>query len=64
MMYVSCAVVDVFTESCSESSEPKFAGTAIAPLVWLPLYHVSAPLVFGVAAASLLAVVVLTPRDL
>jgi MFS family permease len=41
----------------------KFAGTAVAPLLWLPLYHASVTAVFAVAGASLLAIVVLTPRD-
>ena len=41
----------------------KFVGAAAAPVTWLPLYHASAPLVFGCAAAVTLAVIPFTPRD-
>lgn len=41
----------------------KFVGAAAAPVAWLPLYHASAPLVFGCAAAVTLAVIPFTPRD-
>jgi MFS family permease len=41
----------------------KFVGAAAAPVVWLPLYHASAPLVFGCAALVTLAVIPFTPHD-
>jgi MFS family permease len=41
----------------------KFVGAAAAPVAWLPLYHASAPLVFGCAAAVTLAVIPFTPRS-
>ncbi len=41
----------------------KFVGAAAAPVAWLPLYHASAPLVFGCAAAVTLVVIPFTPRD-
>jgi MFS family permease len=41
----------------------KFVGAAAAPVLWLPLYDTSAPLVFVCAAAVTLAVIPFTPRD-
>jgi hypothetical protein len=35
----------------------RFAGAAIAPLAWLPLYHASPSRAFGAAGASLLLAV-------
>ncbi len=41
----------------------KFVGAAAAPVLWLDLYHASAPIVFACAAAVTLAVIPLTPHD-
>jgi hypothetical protein len=35
----------------------RFAGAALAPLAWLPLYHVAPSRAFGAAGASLLLAV-------
>jgi len=42
----------------------KFSGTAVAPLAWLPVYHVSPGLAFLCAGAVVLAIVPLAPASL